>query len=282
VAGLVLAGCSGGGGAAEPPGSASARAVQVRYGELALMFHVAATGAERERGDRILAHERAIMDRLVHRCLKDAGFTEPLPPEAQSAGLFDNVHLPNLKRMASTAQFVPGAEAAAADPPSGPGPVGTAAEQKALQAARNRCASTRSAELSSILDPWGLVERQWMSEVDKIQASPAVVAERATFTRCVTQEGVPKAQAQDFNGFAGFLDVTFATAPTRERQVALDVTWTKVFVRCASSAVAVQEKLQLERKKAFVQERYQQIRDLQTRTDTVLARLDAELGLSGG
>jgi hypothetical protein len=247
-------------------GSASAGGQQVSS-ELETQVidrYIPATGAEFAVGARFFGQMKAFGVTATSVCMAKYGFKYPKgSAEVIAANFWANGEFPDLGWMKKNGVLAPSdlnrpsmppGGKTSLTPPSGPG----AAEMADLK----RCSASMKNPFAEVEKAGGSIEEQWSNVWLKIQSSQPVAAKRAEYSTCMQAAGVPASYASDFGRFMVWETGEEAQAKSDRELLAVSRKWEPIFVRCAEPTVVLQEKLQVEAKKTFVQEHFQQIKEL--------------------
>jgi hypothetical protein len=250
-----------------------------------LQGFVYATGPEVAESAKFPDLERYLWQSLADKCMVRFGFHYPVTAGDSAAGTFDNELFPDIDRMKRTGQLVPGGPGAAvlASRSSKASGAAVPANQRAAYSKDVRTCTLEVSKTFSAVDHAAYaLQTQWFLEVSRIQASAQVSAKRAEFTGCLKKAGVPSESAGSFSSFMAWQTGEMTYAKDEQALVVTDHKWAVVFVRCAGSLVQLQEKLQTQAKRKFLQEHFQQVKALQDDAGAAVAEAQKQLGASAG
>ena len=228
-----------------------------------LAGHVPATGSELASGAHFGGEMKAYGSAALSKCMAKYGFKyATASADVIAEHFWNNAQFPNLDWLKRNGVLAPPdldvheAGHMSATPPAGPGP--------AESADLNRCTTSIKNPFAGVDQVGRSIQEQWSNIWMRIQASQPVAAQLAEYSTCMQNSGVPATSASDFGRFMAWTTGMQSQTKSEAESAAFSRKWAPIFVRCSEPTVMLQEKLQLEAKKTFVQEHYQQIRQLIT------------------
>jgi hypothetical protein len=281
----VLPGCaaapsasSADGGTQAPAGQSTATGIPSSgLSAEALDFFFPATGAELTAGAQFNGTMSALEGNIAAACMARSGFNVPgVSAAAAAAQSVDNGQFPDLAELSSSGTFVPYSTG------SGPRPLKLPSnEQKVFGADLQRCTLAARKPFAALMQASGATVVPWLDIVTGVQSSAPVQAAMAGFRSCVGQAGTPQVSAGSFDDFLAWVTALEAAATTQRDWIAINRRWVSVFVRCARTPVAVQERLQSAQRTIFMQKHYQQVHELQALASDVVTRVERQLKVTG-
>jgi hypothetical protein len=252
-----------------------------RLDQEVLGLYLPATGAQDTTGNQL----ETLQLTIAAACTAQSGFKIPhfqAWAAAYTAVVYGgDTQFPDLARI-SRAGTLGGGSVAGLPLPAG-------ADQRAVDAAFNRCHSAVSRAFRPVDNASSTVADSWGTIVTRIQASAPVRATLPGLRSCAARYGWP-AQAyggpdstiNSFGDFttwvAGYLDGAVSRGLSSTR---LERHWAHVFVTCGRPTIAVQERLQSARRASFLQQHRRQVQSLEAVASRVVAGLDRKYGATG-
>jgi len=265
---------------ATSPAAGSGSTVQSsQLGLEALDNFVPANGAEWAQGAKFSATFDVLQSNLIHSCMTRYGFTEQTGLGLSAAVLasedVDNSQFPDLSRIVRTRSFDVGT--GFKTPPGPP-----KSQLQAFSSDSKRCSAAARKPFTALLGAGGGLEQQWFSIVSAVQASPQERAKLAGFAACVEQEGTPRQWAASFQDFLAWTSGLGTRVTTDAARRSLNAHWALIFVRCAGPVVAMQDKLLAARRAGFLQQNYQQVRQVESLAGKVAMKVERQAAGGAG
>lgn len=266
----ITAGC----GAHHSQASAGASPLEQEFVD----YEFPATGAQYAKGNLYEATVGMLQRTVLAHCLTAHGWNQTGPQitanniALTAVGDQDNTVFPNLAWMSKTGLFVPDKGPSNGGNPVGPkdGGVIPRAERPYI----GECEAVAARPLKPPTTPLNALVAEWNRIVERADSSPRVQAAGRGFGECVEQHGVPAAKASSLFNFLSWVTGLEARAPTRSSSIAVERHWVKVFIPCATRLVHVQERLQNRRRRAFIQDHYQEITAADDKVPHAIAALE--------
>jgi hypothetical protein len=253
--------------AAAGPGRASWPAAGIIY------HYLPATGAQYAVGARFSGIYSALQDDIVSACMARSGFKFPRVSAAVYAAQdFDNSQWPDLAAISRSGMLDPGLEHTL------PGIAVPHDKARGYQADYARCENEQQRIFAPMTQAGGRLLGQWLAIVSGIEASAPLRDAVAGFAACTERAGTPVSSAGSLNYFLAWVTGREAMAPTQAAAIAVDKRWAAVFVRCAGPAVALQDRMELERQAAFLTGHRQQVLGLVSIASRLTGELERQYG----
>ncbi len=232
-----------------PPGLSQRRALDA----LVALSVAPATGAQYDRGGKLIWMLHAQELRVTARCVAAAGYHISEKTAPFSLAMYaDNTEMPDLPRIARTHEFVPVGGAG--------GPINYAPGEE--QAYMN-CVQSTSAIYSPLLTADRTLLFNWMRTVTRVQTSREVRAALPALQACATRYGFPHnpygstaGPIETFGDFVAWvadnLDGAGSRGASQRVLNALERHWSSVFVTCATPIVGIWQRTLLKAQPNFL------------------------------
>ena len=267
----MLSACSGSASPASgqaPPAQTRAAAASARLMAESLDFAVPATGAEFTTGAQFISKVFWLRDQLRSVCMARSGFHVPVTPAGAYASDFaGSTQFPDLARITRMGNFGP------VTPLQPPTVRILPSQRHAFSADMNRCRAAAGRPVTAFAHASVPLTESWMSSVLSLRDSAKVRQAWIGATSCLEQAGIPAADAGSFEAFFAYEgSLGIKADATKASVLRVDEHWAPIFVRCAAPVVEIEEPLQSAQRALFIQHHHQQVRQLRTVADQIIAQ----------
>jgi hypothetical protein len=221
----------------------------------------------------------------IARCLDAHGFHQQVPPvtereiAAQAYGP-DNTDFPDLPRIAASGQFIPPSGLGSGGAFAPVGPKGGGEIPKAEIRDLRSCQQAAARPMLAVTGDLSALSAEWDRITSQVLTMPNMTTAQHRFSSCLQRHGVASANAGSVGSFLGWVTGLQTAAPTKATATAIQRHWAEVFVPCARPLIALQWRLWQGKRKAFLQDHYQEISVAEHRLGPAIVKLERAASVS--